>query len=630
MKSFIKSHRLSLSFDRFGDSDQDSRYELFPELLGSGDSKYASTHQSRDRNIQPSSSRRFSEYHVRSKHNPDLSSPHSPTSPSSYSLKKFNPISYIRKRCSSEEYKRSSYIPSVEEYKEAGAIFGTRVHNWDSRNSTSNTTDLGVDANLACRHLEQAPNPGASTDLSSNYSLHLAPTNFSVKFNLSDTDISSDQIAISKATNKLAEEKKKNISSTLAKINDNNESLSETKDLQNLQNLPKDYNLTSTSHGTTEKTVIQAQNFHGLGIKNQKVKSSTTQNFDDPVQKINLFLRQSLVLNSDDDLNSSFDKSSIASPKTPNITPALVFEKRSISNGSTIDTFITANSPSFATNDASSFKDFGDAIDNEDTHSEFSFEEDITTGRTSSFKFYSSSPSTLQVYPGPSAKHPRGPISHVSKFPSVKFNSAGKGFQNNSQFCTNGSDWDPNEIIDLPVAPLKWTYSCDDLTENKTSTTSFSSRYVTKSCSNLHIDSDDTSNYDYDVFLDEVNADDDYSMEFHDASSYCNELNYQDSIISRQSRSSSRYFHSSRIIDLKRQHSVSRKSEYNATSLHAHKKSNKVPKLSQPRDISRRSFSSTNDTITGEFGLTELEENIYCSIMQNLAPPAQTTNESCC
>ena len=58
-------------------------------------------------------------------------------------------------------------------------------------------------------------------------------------------------------------------------------------------------------------------------------------------------------------------------------------------------------------------------------------------------------------------------------------------------------------------------YSCDDLTENKTSTTSFSSRYVTKSCSNLHIDSDDTSNYDYDVFLDEVNADDDYSMEFH-------------------------------------------------------------------------------------------------------------------
>ena len=143
MKSFIKSHRLSLSFDRFGDSDQDSRYELFPELLGSGDSKYASTHQSRDRNIQPSSSRRFSEYHVRSKHNPDLSSPHSPTSPSSYSLKKFNPISYIRKRCSSEEYKRSSYIPSVEEYKEAGAIFGTRVHNWDSRTSTSNTSWQG-------------------------------------------------------------------------------------------------------------------------------------------------------------------------------------------------------------------------------------------------------------------------------------------------------------------------------------------------------------------------------------------------------------------------------------------------------------------------------------------------------
>jgi hypothetical protein len=565
MKSFIKSHRLSLSFDRVGDSDQDPSYELFPESLSSG----GYPHQNHVCNNQPSTNRRFSEYYVRSKHNSDIF----PNSPSSYSLKKFNPISYIRKR-RSEECTRSSYIPSVKEYKEAGAIFGTRIHNWDSRTSTSNNTVSSIDAKSACRHLEQpsGPNPEATTDFSSKYSLHLAPTNFPSESNLSDTKISSDRI--------------------------------------------------STNHSTIKKTVIQAQKFHdiGLDIKNQKVKSNTSQKFDDPVPEIDLFLRQSLVLNSNDNLDSLFEKSSIASPKTSNITPALMLEKRSISNGSSIDTFITANSPSSATNDSFSFRNFDEAIDNEDAHSEFSFEEDKTTGRTSSFKFYSNSPRALQVYPGPSATRPRGPMSYVSKFPSVKFNSAEEEFQNSSQFCTNDSRWDPNQTLDSPVAPLRWTSSCDNFAENNNYSRSHSSQYVTKSCSNLHIDSDDSSNYDYDIFLDEVNAADNYPTEFHDASSYCNELNYQDSIISRKSRSSSRYFHcSSKLKDLKRQHSISRKPEYNAASLHAHNKSNKLSKLSQACDISRKFSNSTDNSITGEFGLTELEENIYCSIMQNFA-----------
>lgn len=46
-------------------------------------------------------------------------------------LKKLNPISYIRRsRRNSDGY--SDYVPSAEEYREAGSIFGTRRHDWGS------------------------------------------------------------------------------------------------------------------------------------------------------------------------------------------------------------------------------------------------------------------------------------------------------------------------------------------------------------------------------------------------------------------------------------------------------------------------------------------------------------------
>lgn len=54
------------------------------------------------------------------------------SSTSNSSLKKLNPISYIRRRRASTESPPDFYIPSVEEYKEAGAIYGTRTHDWGS------------------------------------------------------------------------------------------------------------------------------------------------------------------------------------------------------------------------------------------------------------------------------------------------------------------------------------------------------------------------------------------------------------------------------------------------------------------------------------------------------------------
>lgn len=57
------------------------------------------------------------------------------TASSSSSLKKLNPMSYIRRRRASTE--DHDYVPSAEEYKEAGSIFGTRTHDWGSTPSTS-------------------------------------------------------------------------------------------------------------------------------------------------------------------------------------------------------------------------------------------------------------------------------------------------------------------------------------------------------------------------------------------------------------------------------------------------------------------------------------------------------------
>lgn len=62
-----------------------------------------------------------------------------PSQPASGSLRKLNPISYIRRRRASNDESPTDlpYIPSPEEYKEAGSIFGTRTHDWGSTPSTT-------------------------------------------------------------------------------------------------------------------------------------------------------------------------------------------------------------------------------------------------------------------------------------------------------------------------------------------------------------------------------------------------------------------------------------------------------------------------------------------------------------
>lgn len=58
-------------------------------------------------------------------------------SSSSSSLKKLNPITFIKRRRASTESPPEFYIPSAEEYKEAGSIYGTRTHDWGSVPSTT-------------------------------------------------------------------------------------------------------------------------------------------------------------------------------------------------------------------------------------------------------------------------------------------------------------------------------------------------------------------------------------------------------------------------------------------------------------------------------------------------------------
>lgn len=59
------------------------------------------------------------------------------TPSSSSSLKKLNPITFIRRRRASSDEFPTLHTPSVDEYREAGSIFGTRMHDWGSTPSTS-------------------------------------------------------------------------------------------------------------------------------------------------------------------------------------------------------------------------------------------------------------------------------------------------------------------------------------------------------------------------------------------------------------------------------------------------------------------------------------------------------------
>lgn len=59
------------------------------------------------------------------------------SSTSTASLKKLNPITFIRRRRASNDDNTEFFIPSAEDYKEAGSIFGTRTHDWGSSPSTS-------------------------------------------------------------------------------------------------------------------------------------------------------------------------------------------------------------------------------------------------------------------------------------------------------------------------------------------------------------------------------------------------------------------------------------------------------------------------------------------------------------
>lgn len=72
----------------------------------------------------------------------------SPTS--STSLKKLNPISYIRRRRTSNDGPGPDWrhLPSPQEYKEAGSIFGTRTHDWSSPSSSSASLSCSASPNF--------------------------------------------------------------------------------------------------------------------------------------------------------------------------------------------------------------------------------------------------------------------------------------------------------------------------------------------------------------------------------------------------------------------------------------------------------------------------------------------------
>lgn len=95
------------------------------------------------------------------------------SSSSSSSLKKLNPITFIKRRRASNEGPTEFFIPSAEDYKEAGSIYGTRTHDWGSSSSTASPVFHPTPVFSSPAPNGRGPNLAASSVGGSNYTTDL-------------------------------------------------------------------------------------------------------------------------------------------------------------------------------------------------------------------------------------------------------------------------------------------------------------------------------------------------------------------------------------------------------------------------------------------------------------------------
>lgn len=260
------------------------------------------------------------------------------SSNSSSSLKKLNPITFIKRRRASNEGPTEFFIPSAEDYKEAGSIYGTRTHDWGSSSSTTSPVFHPTPVFSSPALNGRGPNLAASSVGGSNYTTDL-PYGKGPEVDCDTGSATSDEVKSSGM-----------VSSELSLVREDEEEIGELG--LGIYNSSTDGALPGTE--ATQSSDSQQANLLDLA---------------DLQKELSTIIRKSRVL--EDESAKDLDAELLPAPLFSQ-TDGLNIDKRSS---------ITTIEGDPATLE-------GAGSDEEDHHSEFSFEEDSRIGRNSSVNYH--------------------------------------------------------------------------------------------------------------------------------------------------------------------------------------------------------------------------------------------------
>lgn len=540
------------------------------------------------------------------------------TAPSSSSLKKLNPMSYIRRRRASTE--GHDYVPSAKEYKEAGSIFGTRTHDWGSTPSTSPS----FQSTPVCSPLAANFNNNSTSNTTPNHR-----TNPSSPISPLGIYMFQDDSFDPSSTNLLGTE---HISSTM---------VLEGKDFH-------------TQDGKC--TSLDICLFNENSKENHEVLSSynehTVLDLLDLKKELSTMIRET----KDDGFDHPGHGSEIINQNEAISTPALSIEKLGSYPSS------TAYSPANGTEDEY------------DTHSEFSFEEEARMGRSTSIKYHKPS---VALYTDEKPSYQLEDYTSVAGYYSEEeefldlYNydcDAEDGFREDDGHLFGMTSLDTQvehpylkpanslgstNLYELgnSVAPLRLSTQFSDNSdveymavpsdeEEKTHNSNFRANNISPMLhlrakvqpatlvdgTSFELDgiSDDDEYYNYDNLLDEVNAitpdlDDQYDSETY----YLKSAKNKSSFGLRRAKSYSFESHCSRPQNLRRQSSVIKFSDAATVTLFSSSSSlSKTSSTSSSASVPGSISSSSSILSTENLTAAEIAELSYGSLFKDLPQPS--------
>lgn len=308
---------------------------------------------------------------------------------SSSSLKKLNPITFIRRRRASDGHPEF-HIPSAEEYKEAGSIFGTRTHDWGSTPSTSpvfQPTPVYTPPAASSYYNSTTPSNGTTnvTSYQTSPSSPISPLGVTSLPLPVCGDFSLNPALLMQLQGKEATDGSHNLHPSIAsKLTSSDLSLVKEEDELEEQSLQSGFQYglgVFSGDGTSlEPKLSQDQE----KVENSIYNENTDLGLIDLKKELSSIIRSSRILEPEDvpplpDLETMISQGEVSDVPS---TPALSIEKRS--SDTTPDALSGSSSNSIVADPEISI----DENEEDGDHSEFSFEEEVRMGRSTSINYH--------------------------------------------------------------------------------------------------------------------------------------------------------------------------------------------------------------------------------------------------